>query len=172
MVKKSWLIIGAIGCLIGLGGIGAFTGFQLRGSQGRSVAQEIEVPPTIAAEVYRTPTCGCCGAWIDHATANGFTFVDQIQPDITAIKEQFGITPELASCHTTIVAGYVFEGHIPAADIRRFLAQPPAGVVGLTVPGMPIGSPGMEVGDRQQAYEVLAIHGDGSTSIFQEYPGD
>ena len=128
--------------------------------------------PVIAAKVYRTPTCGCCGAWVDHAESNGFTFTDNIQPDINGIKEQYGITPELASCHTTIANGYVFEGHIPAADIQRFLADPPADVVGLTVPGMPIGSPGMEASDRQQAYQVLALHKDGTTSVFQEYPGN
>ncbi|ANV85201.1 hypothetical protein AWQ21_12945 [Picosynechococcus sp. PCC 7003] len=173
MVKKSWFAVGSIALLLGVGGIAAFSQSQAQGDQLRLVENQTPIPSqVIAAEVYRTPTCGCCGAWVDHSEANGFTFTDNIQPDITAIKEQFGITPELASCHTTVANGYVFEGHIPAADIQRFLANPPADVVGLTVPGMPIGSPGMEAGDRQQAYQVLALHKDGTTSVFQEYPGN
>ena len=173
MVKKSWFAVGAIAFLLSVGGIVAFSKSQAQGDQTRlGEHQTITSTQAIAAAVYRTPTCGCCGAWVDHAEANGFTFTDNIQPDISAIKEQFGITPELASCHTTVANGYVFEGHIPAADIQRFLANPPADVVGLTVPGMPIGSPGMEAGDRQQAYQVLAFHKDGTTSVFQEYPGN
>lgn len=123
----------------------------------------------IQATVYRTPTCGCCGAWVEHAQAHGFTVQDTVQENLEPIKQRFGITPELASCHTTVANGYVFEGHIPAADIQRFLANPPADVVGLTVPGMPLGSPGMESGDRRQSYDVLALHQDGSTSVFQSY---
>lgn len=132
-------------------------------------AQTSAIAP-ISAQTFRTPTCGCCGLWIDHAQNHHFVIEDHQQPDLTALKAEYRITPELASCHTTVAQGYVFEGHIPPADIVNFLANPPADVVGLTVPGMPIGSPGMEMGDRQQPYQVLALHKDGSTSVFNEYP--
>ena len=123
----------------------------------------------ISATVFRTPTCGCCGLWIDHAESHGFVVNDRQQEDITPIKEQYGIKPELASCHTTVAEGFVFEGHIPAAEVKRFLASPPANVIGLTVPGMPIGSPGMEMANKTQPYDVLALHHDGSTSVFASY---
>lgn len=144
--------------------------------QSRSVADGGTVTPTnqvtaiaINADVFRTPTCGCCSAWMNHAEANGFTLTDHIQEDLTPLREQYGITPALASCHTAIANGYVFEGHIPAEAVQKFLANPPADAVGLTVPGMPIGSPGMEMGDQRQPYEVLALHRDGTTSVFATY---
>lgn len=167
MMKRLAIVAGVLVVGLGIGGTYWLTQSraQLDGAEVVQVAQGEK----IQAEVYRTPTCGCCGSWVEHATKNGFVFEDNIQEDITPIKDQFGITPELASCHTAVAAGYVFEGHIPAADVQRFLANPPADVVGLTVPGMPVGSPGMEMGDRQQAYEVLALHTDGSTSVFQAY---
>lgn len=165
-MKRLAIVAGVLVLGLSLGGTYWLT--QSRTQMGEMKIAQV-AQQEIQAEVYRTPTCGCCGSWVEHATKNGFVFEDNIQDDITPIKEQFGITPELASCHTAVAAGYVFEGHIPAVDVQRFLANPPADVVGLTVPGMPVGSPGMEMGDRQEAYEVLALHTDGSTSVFQEY---
>ena len=134
-------------------------------SSGKTLAQT----QVINADVFRTPTCGCCGLWIDHAEAHNVTVIDHQQEDLTPIKQQYGITPELASCHTTVANGYVFEGHIPAAEVKRFLANPPEDAIGLTVPGMPIGSPGMEMANKSQPYEVLALYRDGSTSVFANY---
>lgn len=116
-------------------------------------------------KIYKTPTCGCCGVWVDHVKAAGFPVDVTDMRDVTPVKLQYGITPRLSSCHTAIVDGLVFEGHIPAGDIIRLLKERPAGVKGLAVPGMPIGSPGME-GPRPERYDVLAIAEDGRTSVY------
>jgi hypothetical protein len=121
-------------------------------------------------EVAKTPTCGCCAAWIDHMRAAGFdvTARDVTQGALARIKAQTGLTPELASCHTAMVEGYVVEGHVPAADVRRLLDERPD-ALGLTVPGMPIGSPGMEMGDARDAYDVLLVRRDGGATVFSAY---
>ncbi|NRB28759.1 MAG: DUF411 domain-containing protein, partial [Roseibacillus sp.] len=106
-------------------------------------------------KVYKTPTCGCCSRWVEHLEANGFSVETQELPDLTTLKLSNGIPRPLSSCHTAFVRGYVIEGHVPAQDIERLLKQRPA-VAGLTVPGMPIGSPGME-GPNPKRYEVLTF---------------
>lgn len=114
--------------------------------------------------VYKSPTCGCCTQWIRHLEDEGFD-VDAVDvSDLGAVKSRAGITPELASCHTAQVGGYVIEGHVPAADIRRLLAEHPD-ARGLTVPGMPLGSPGMDAPNPEH-YQVLLVGKDGSTSVF------
>jgi hypothetical protein len=117
-------------------------------------------PPAEATPitVYKTPTCGCCTKWIDHLEASGFEVEAKDLPDLTALKAANGVPGAMASCHTAMVEGYVIEGHVPAADIRRLLAERPA-VAGLAVPGMPLGSPGMEHPDprRHEAYDVFAF---------------
>ncbi|OKH18573.1 DUF411 domain-containing protein [[Limnothrix rosea] IAM M-220] len=166
---KRLIFIGVAAVSLGFGGW-YWWGLTRSGSMTADVnTVKTTATQLVAAEVFRTPTCGCCGLWIDHAEAHNFTVVDHQQEDLTPIKEQYGITPELASCHTTIVDGYVFEGHIPATEVQRFLANPPKDVIGLTVPGMPIGSPGMEMANKSQPYAVLALHRNGSTSVFAEY---
>lgn len=122
-----------------------------------------------AMEVFKSPTCGCCSQWVEHMEANGFTVTTQDTHDMHQVKMEAGIAPEHASCHTGFVEGYFIEGHVPAADVRRLLEQKPD-AKGLTVPGMPVGSPGMEMGDRQDAYQVLLVKKDGSTEVFSEYP--
>ncbi len=161
----------AVGALVIMGGAVATYVLTQESSPifGKKMDAALTAQQPIQMTTYRTPSCGCCGYWVEHAQTSGFIVEDVKQDDLTAIKEQFGITPELASCHTTVANGYVFEGHIPAGDIQRFLADPPADAVGLAVPGMPLGSPGMEAGDRHQAYEVLALHKDGTIKVFQEY---
>ncbi len=124
-------------------------------------------PPPVVA-VWRTPTCGCCGAWVRHLEAAGFRTAVTVQDDLAPLKRQHGITPALESCHTAVVAGYVIEGHVPAADIARLLRERPAGVRGLAVPGMPAGSPGME-GPVAEPYATLALRGDGSTAVFARH---
>ena len=117
--------------------------------------------------VYKSPTCGCCNAWIDHLEDNGFSVIKKDLRDTSPIKAAHGVTPGLASCHTALVDGYVVEGHVPAADIRRLLSERPA-VKGLTVPGMPMGSPGME-GPRKDPYNVLTFDGQGRTTVFSRH---
>lgn len=108
--------------------------------------------------VAKSPHCGCCNAWIEHVRRAGFQIRIVEAHDVTPIARQLGVPDNLRSCHTAVVDGYVIEGHVPAADIRRLLAQRPRGT-GLAVPGMPIGSPGMEQGNRHQAYEVILFEG-------------
>jgi len=120
-------------------------------------------------DVYMTRTCGCCGLWVDHAEEQGFhTIVHYMEQDeLTMEKLDRGIGFRLQSCHTAVSSeGFVFEGHIPGRLIHDFLAAAPEDAIGLTVPGMPIGSPGMEMGDRFEPYDVLLVKADGSTEVF------
>ncbi len=124
-------------------------------------------PATI--QVYKTPTCSCCTKWIDHLREAGFDVEATDLPDLTAFKAMNGIPNDLSSCHTAIVEGYLIEGHVPASDITKLLKERPK-IAGLTVPGMPMGSPGMEHPDpeRHEAFEVLAFGGtteSGSRSV-------
>ena len=118
----------------------------------------------------RDPSCGCCTNWADHMREDLEAEVAVVDhPDMSAVKDQHEVPPPLRSCHTMIVDGYVIEGHVPAADIARLLEERPEGVRGLAVPGMPIGSPGMEMGDRTQPYQVVAF-GPAGLSVFASYP--
>jgi len=117
--------------------------------------------------VYKSPTCGCCSKWIDHLRDAGFKVTSRDRRDMSAVKSSVGVNPELSSCHTAVVDGYVVEGHVPAADIKRLLRERPA-IVGLTAPGMPMGSPGMG-GSRKDAYEVLSFDADGRTEVFAKH---
>lgn len=121
--------------------------------------------------VFRNPSCGCCTAWVDHLRANGFTVTVDEVPDTALPRRLAGIPDHLASCHTARVDGYSIEGHVPAADIRRLLAQRPD-AVGLAVPGMPAGSPGMEMPDgRVDRYEVLLVDRTGGTRTWSRHGG-
>ncbi len=121
-------------------------------------------------EVYKSPTCGCCGAWVDHMKENGYAVVVHEQQNLQSIKEKAGILPGQGSCHTAFIGDYVIEGHVPASDVDRLLAERPD-AKGLTVPGMPVGSPGMEMGDRVDAYDVLLFDEKG-TEVFSHHPGN
>ncbi len=121
-------------------------------------------------EVYKSPTCGCCGDWVDHMKENGYTVEVHDTDNMQAIKEKAGILPGGGSCHTAFIDGYVIEGHVPASDVDRLLAERPEGK-GLTVPGMPVGSPGMEMGDRVDTYDVLLFDEDGM-AVFSHHPGN
>ena len=120
----------------------------------------------VEIRVYKSPTCGCCTKWIDHLRANGFSVRATDVPDVNPIKRENAVPPRLAACHTAFVEGYVLEGHVPAEDVRRLLAERPA-VSGLAVPGMPIGSPGME-GPNPERYDVLAFDAAG-TNVFSSH---
>ena len=113
----------------------------------------------VEIQVYKSPTCGCCNKWIHHLESNGFSVNATDVPDVTPIKAENGLPPRLASCHTAFVGGYIVEGHVPAQDIQRLLRERPK-VSGLAVPGMPIGSPGME-GPNPEPYQVLSFGPDG-----------
>ena len=130
-------------------------------------------PPTAAAtplEVWKDPNCGCCQDWVDHMQANGFA-VKVHATGNNAVRARLGLPQKLGSCHTALVGGYVVEGHVPASDVRKLLQQKPK-ALGLAVPGMPVGSPGMDgavYGDRRDPYDVLLVAHDGSTRVFNSY---
>ena len=120
-------------------------------------------------QVHKSPSCGCCALWVRHLRKAGFTVEVHHQDNLNPLKERLGVPYGKGSCHTAEVGGYVVEGHVPAADIKRLLAQAPA-AKGLAVPGMPIGSPGMEVaGGRTEPYTVELIGRDGSTTAFARH---
>lgn len=119
-------------------------------------------------DIYLNPSCGCCGAWVDHLRANGFSVkVTQVE-DTGEVRSRFKMPEKFASCHTAMVEGYALEGHVPAREIKRMLKEKPK-AIGLAVPDMPIGSPGME-GARNDAYDVLLIDAKGSARIYAHYP--
>lgn len=118
--------------------------------------------------VYKSPTCGCCTDWVKHLEDNGFDVEVTETQNLNPIKVKAGITRELASCHTAFIDDYVIEGHVPASDIQDLIARAPQ-ATGLSVPGMPAGSPGMEMGDRKDHYKVILFNDAGQTRIFSEY---
>lgn len=118
--------------------------------------------------VLKSPTCGCCAKWIEHVKAHGFAVKVIETDDIMAAKAKAGVPDRLASCHTTLVNGYVVEGHVPAADIKKLLASK-AKAKGIAVPGMPMGSPGMEHGNHREAYQTILFRADGTTAVFARH---
>ena len=150
MGKPLLWVIGGIVLLIGI----AFL------NQKTAVATEVVV--------YKTPSCGCCKEWVKHLQENGFRVEVHDRNDLTSIKKQLGVPGNLQSCHTAKVGNYVVEGHVPADDIKLLLKEKP-NVVGLTVPGMPHGSPGMDMGPRKDPYDVLTFKSGGKTDIFSSY---
>lgn len=128
-----------------------------------SCARPAETGPVVT--VYKTPTCGCCTSWADHLEEHGFVVQLVDRPDLTPIKRQHGVPDVLASCHTGVVDGYVIEGHVPAEVIRQLLAERPD-VRGIAVPGMPIGSPGMEMGSFVEPYEVFTFDETGPRGVY------
>lgn len=125
------------------------------------------VADSTTVTVYKSPTCGCCNAWVDHMREAGFTVNAINTNDVDAIKRKHGVTRDLGSCHTALVGGYVLEGHVPAKDVKRLLAERPQ-VTGLAVPGMPMGSPGME-GMYSDKYDVVAFDTAGGRKVFASY---
>jgi hypothetical protein len=119
-----------------------------------------------AVTVYKSPTCGCCAQWVAHVRAGGFPVTPEDRDDLAPIKRQHGVPSALQSCHTALVDGYVIEGHVPADLIDRLLRERPT-IAGIAVPGMPIGSPGMEVpGRAPERYQVLTFDATGRTTVF------
>jgi hypothetical protein len=120
--------------------------------------------------VYKDPDCGCCKAWVTHLGRNGYAPEPHDRRDMDALKDSLGVPAALRSCHTAVVGRYVIEGHVPAADITRLLAKPARGIVGLAVPGMPAGSPGMEMpGGGSSRYDVMAFTAAGQATVFASH---
>ena len=125
-------------------------------------------PLQLQAEVWKTPNCGCCKAWVKHLQDNGFGVVAHDVPDTGPKRAELGMPEKLGSCHTARVGNYTVEGHVPAADIQRLLAEN-RHAIGLAVPGMPIGSPGMEQGSRRDKFDVLLVLHGGEARVFQSH---
>lgn len=135
---------------------------MLAGSLGMHLVANAALP---VIDVYKSASCGCCEGWVAHLRKNGFTVDAHDVPDPSDYREKFGMPDALGSCHTAHVQGYALEGHVPAADIKRLLAERPK-AKGLAVPAMPLGSPGME-GPRSDPYDVLLVHADGRHAVYR-----
>lgn len=118
--------------------------------------------------VFKDPNCGCCSEWVEHLRKHAFDVTVRDTTDMSGAKRTGRVPEKLHSCHTAFVSGYVVEGHVPASDIERLLREKPK-VAGIAVPGMPIGSPGMEVGSRKDRYDVIAFNRDGATQLFARH---
>jgi hypothetical protein len=140
--------------LVGLAAAGAVTAVATSGSGAQG--------PLIT--VYKSPTCGCCTAWVTHIKRAGFRVELHDTVDVQPVKDRWGVPPDLVSCHTARVDGYVIEGHVPADLVQRLLRERPA-VVGIATPGMPMGSPGME-GGEPEPYDVVTFDKEGRTALF------
>lgn len=173
MFKNQWfnwkfmLITGFI--VTGIAGVGYSGVTNLMENQGNNGDMAV-MAEAINITVYRTPTCGCCHGWVDHVQQYNFTVTDLVKPEaeIQAIRQKYNLPEELRSCHTTEVNGYLVEGHVPVADIQKLVAKKPD-IKGIAVPGMPIGTPGMEMGDRQESFDVLGFKQNGDIQVFNTY---
>ncbi|MDP3760503.1 MAG: DUF411 domain-containing protein [Ramlibacter sp.] len=119
--------------------------------------------------VWKNPDCGCCREWVAHLRKNGFEVVTHDVKDTAPIRQKLGLPGKFGSCHTASLGNYVIEGHVPAQELRRLLREKP-NAHGLAVPGMPVGSPGMEMGSTRDAYDVLLVLKDGNSRVYQSYP--
>ena len=138
---------------------------QGSGARGRAPGAQQALP---VMTVYKSASCGCCKLWVEHARTSGFTVREVNTDDLNSVKREMGIPARLASCHTVVVGSYVVEGHVPAEDVKKLLRDRPAGVRGLAVAGMPIGSPGMEQGpvSGYERYDVMSFTAAGAMSVF------
>lgn len=135
-----------------------------RGASAARVEATASDLPTVL--VYKTPSCGCCNGWVEHLEAAGFTVDARNVTDLMSVKREAGVPVPMSSCHTALVGGYAVEGHVPADQIKRLLDERPE-ISGIAVPGMPLGSPGME-GRNPQPYRVLSFGSDGTTGVYAE----
>ena len=145
--------------------LGGLTATALCGAVGARAA----APALPEVEVFRSASCGCCGAWVDHLRQAGFPVKETLVGDTTAARQRLGMPDRFGSCHTATVAGYVLEGHVPAPEVRRLLALRPR-ALGLAVPGMPPSAPGMDVPGRHDPYEVLLVERSGAAQVFARHP--
>ena len=133
---------------------------------GISATRLLALAPAKEATVYKSATCGCCRKWVEHMEKSGYKVTAHDVPDVAVYKKRYGVPESLGSCHTAIVSsGYIVEGHVPADVIDKMIAQAPKDVIGLAVPGMPVGSPGME-GGTPEKYDIVAFDKAGKTRVF------
>ncbi|UVJ41917.1 DUF411 domain-containing protein [Pseudomonas sp. LS1212] len=132
------------------------------------VASTAQAADALTIDVHRDANCGCCKKWISHLEANGFQVIDHVERDMASVKQRLGVAPRLASCHTAVIDGKFVEGHVPAAQIIELSKR--NDLVGIAVPGMPAGSPGMEVGGTQHAYQVIGLAKAGTDQVIADYP--
>lgn len=123
----------------------------------------------LTIDVHRDANCGCCKKWIAHLEANGFKVVDHVEADMSSVKQGLGVAPRLASCHTAVIDGKFVEGHVPADQVRELIKR--NDLAGVAVPGMPAGSPGMEVDGVKHAYQVMGLTKSGDDQVVASYPG-
>ncbi len=126
-------------------------------------------PAFTEIEVWKDPNCGCCKQWVAHLQKNGFQVTTHDVADTAPFRQKLDLPAKFGACHSARVASYALEGHVPAQDIRRLLREKPA-ARGLAVPGMPVGSPGMEMGNARDAYDVLLVLSDGNSRVYRSYP--
>lgn len=169
------MFISIIKNLVLLAMVGIFYWLPFTGSNALAVNSvwDKETAPLLSGAkevtVYRSPYCSCCEGWVEHMQKHGFKIKDDIKTaEMEAIKQEYKVPQPLTSCHTAIIDGYVMEGHVPADDIKHFIAQSP-NKIGLSVPGMPSGTPGMEMGDKKDPFAVVSFNNDGEAEIFHEY---
>ena len=140
----------------------AFAGLLL------SAPSALTTLPAVRITVYKDPNCGCCTSWVEHLRKHGFDVAVRDTNDVSGAKATGRVPQQLQTCHTAFVNGYVVEGHVPAADIQKMLDEKPK-IAGIGVAGMPAGSPGMEVGNRHDPYDVIAFNRDGSMRVFAHH---
>ena len=134
----------------------------------RSVSKP-DLLKNVSATVYKDANCGCCKEWISHAEDNGLSATAQDVADLAVFKERYSVPNEMRSCHTVVTTDdYVFEGHVPAKYMAQFLENPPVQAMGLAVPGMPVGSPGMEYQNKFMPYQVMQLNKDGTTQVYAD----
>ncbi len=171
-VQRGSAIIYVVLAIIIISGMAGAYFFKVRQPPAKPQPMQLSQAETAAlpqVTVYKSATCGCCSKWVTHLENEGFQVLAYNREDMNTVKQDAGLQPELASCHTAFVDGYVIEGHVPASDIKRLLTEKPA-VLGLTAPGMPQKSPGMQPeGLAPQGYDVLAFDKAGNTQVFNAY---
>lgn len=157
-IPARWIGVGRIGFLLG-------TALVVSAAM-RPQAQAPSVTKP-AMTVYKSATCGCCEKWVEHMKANGFNVTALDVDDIEVPMKTYGVPASLASCHTAVVGGYVVEGHVPADLVTKMLREKPA-IAGIAAPGMPVGSPGMEVPGHKDAYKVMSFDKAGKTAVYAQ----
>ncbi|HBM49745.1 MAG: DUF411 domain-containing protein [Marinobacter sp.] len=149
-------------------GAGATLAIQANESDQSSVAQAESGKTVQAITIYKSPNCGCCQDWAEHLAANGFETRIVETDNLNEIKQEYDVPRDMASCHTALIGDLVIEGHVPANDIVAYLEDPQFNTIGLSVPGMPHGTPGMETG-RKDDYQVIAFNANGKQGVFREH---
>lgn len=134
------------------------------------IASAAQAAEALTIDVHRSASCGCCKKWIEHLEANGFKVNDHVESNMSEVKQRLGVVPRLASCHTAVIDGKFVEGHVPAAQVIELSKR--SDLLGIAVPGMPAGSPGMEVGGTQHTYQVIGLTKAGTDQVIADYPAN